>query len=705
MTIKFKELFGLTAISDEAIERTAESPAEIIPMYWGTSRDTKFANGITLIRETFPHGWDSDGKATENERTAISLSFDVSTEMPLIPWSCIKPEYYYAPGMIMMRPLTPEREFGRPLPVNPVHPWLSRSIHLRQQEFNYKLFLAAETIRLDQATSFDDQTAFVHAAHGFLPLNELIGENAPEEAKRKVRFEGEIVESRVIGPIRFSDHGEEIASEPLRLFICRTEFGNVSVLARESLLSDSSRALVNSPGIILDAEGTLFADARAGRYESGAIWDTEHACTHLYNLAAIKGIKILSERLSRSSELFIDGQPEALGIESVINALRPLVYDFIMSYARIRDLKNDRVLPALFCRDVTRKEFRHLIIPEWNAESATFDRFRIETAAEEFEILFETHDFVRFINPDEPELRPLEKKPKAQEPVTSKYEFTGDADCFPDNHDENACGLLASIVKNDGGYKKYIEESLTPGTVRKNSDRTIDGVKFLTLESPVVPDEPTLTGNLALAPGEKSWTLINFMPRLPGLAAEAEVKATCGWEMPVGGEVALALGHTTITAVVPDFDLVKHLMQPGTKHYFRLSAAVEDLAVREPTPIIVNEGPLYEMELESFLKENPGKTASDFEPVEISTVGMQMLFPRDYSTIFELASPVLSVKQTKLCGRDIVRLEVILHRWENEEIRTYLYGTPSQIPKGVKEGSEVHGLIRLYAEPIAETFN
>lgn len=31
MTIKYKELFGLTAISDEAIERAAESPAEIIP--------------------------------------------------------------------------------------------------------------------------------------------------------------------------------------------------------------------------------------------------------------------------------------------------------------------------------------------------------------------------------------------------------------------------------------------------------------------------------------------------------------------------------------------------------------------------------------------------------------------------------------------------------------------------------------------------
>lgn len=66
MTIKYKELFGLEAVSDEALERAAESSAEVIPMYWGTSRDTKFANDITLIRETFPYEWDSDGNAAHS---------------------------------------------------------------------------------------------------------------------------------------------------------------------------------------------------------------------------------------------------------------------------------------------------------------------------------------------------------------------------------------------------------------------------------------------------------------------------------------------------------------------------------------------------------------------------------------------------------------------------------------------------------------
>ena len=58
MTIKFKELFGLEAVSDEVLEQAAENSSEIIPMYWGTSRETRFANGIMLSRQTFPDRWD-----------------------------------------------------------------------------------------------------------------------------------------------------------------------------------------------------------------------------------------------------------------------------------------------------------------------------------------------------------------------------------------------------------------------------------------------------------------------------------------------------------------------------------------------------------------------------------------------------------------------------------------------------------------------
>ena len=190
------------------------------------------------------------------------------------------------------------------------------------------------------------------------------------------------------------------------------------------------------------------------------------------------------------------------------------------------------------------------------------------------------------------------------------------------------------------------------------------------------------------------------MPRLPGLVVEAEVLGTCRWDRRVGGEVALAIGRAEVTAVVHDFDLVQKWMKPGDTRHFRLSASVESLEIRDPKPIVVDEGEFYEMELKKFLEKNPGKHRADFAPVEISTEGMVILFPREYSTIFEFASPVLSVRKTKLCSRDVVRLKVRLFNFDDKEVRTYLYGAPSQIPEGLKEGCEVQGILRLYAEPI-----
>lgn len=117
---------------------------------------------------------------------------------------------------------------------------------------------------------------------------------------------------------------------------------------------------------------------------------------------------------------------------------------------------------------------------------------------------------------------------------------------------------------------------------------------------------------------------------------------------------------------------MEHLLQPGAKRHFRLSASVESLEIRDVKPIIVKEGPLFERQLEEFLEENPGKIADDFPPIEISTEGMQVLFPKDYSSIFTIASPVLSLKRTMLFNREVVRLEVILHRTEDKEFRIYL---------------------------------
>lgn len=210
---------------------------------------------------------------------------------------------------------------------------------------------------------------------------------------------------------------------------------------------------------------------------------------------------------------------------------------------------------------------------------------------------------------------------------------------------------------------------------------------------------------IAKDPVEKKAVLKMQIPKFEGITCKAKVLATCAWPSRIGGEVALAIGDTSITAVVPDFYLKKSLLQPGKELYFRISGSVETLELQSVKSFTITDGPLYENELSKFLKDNPDKTEKDFPGVEISTEGMQVIFPKEYSTYFELGSPVLSLEETKFLGTKIFKMKIILHRFGDEEMYMNLYAAQSQMPAGLKVGSGMVGIVRLYAEPLEVQLN
>lgn len=703
MAVRLKELFGLGAVSDEAIERAASLGQDEAPASWGRYRDLRLENGVTLIRRLVPRAWDENGRPTRIQEVEAALSFDAATEMSFLVWDSIRAGTMETPETIAMAPLSEDRGYQTVLPVHPVHAWMPRSFSLRE-EVRLKIFMAAEKVRLSREAKVDGEAARVRGARGRFALKPLLGEYAPEGAECQTMLIGEILETRAIEPAAVPGEGQ-VRTETLRFFLCRTDRGPVSILARESLLNASSRKLLGEPGVLLHAEGYLIGDARTERYAGGAVWDVEEFCSHLRTLALLQCLRVISENLRPSSEFWLDGTKSAEGVGPVVEAFRPFAYGFTIRFARVREVKTGRVVPALLCLDEKDARFRHWIIPEWDASSGFVRRIRIETRVGEFETLFDTADFVRFRNPDAPELHFEESKSEARREAEAKYRFTGDAGAFPDHHDEDASALLAALAESDGDGRGFIRAFLAEGKLDAASYRKIDDVDIIDIEDAARVDEPSLRGVFAKMPGDKALMLLLLAPKLPGLVVEGEVLGTCRWENRVGGEVALAVGKADVTAVVLDFDRVEHLLQPGAKRHFRLSASVESLEIRDVKPIIVKKDPLFERQLEEFLEENPGKSADDFPPIEISTEGMQVLFPKDYSSIFTIASPVLSLKRTMLFNREVVRLEVILHRTEDKEFRIYLYGAATKIPEGLEEGSEILGVIRLYAEPIAETLN
>ena len=89
MAVRFKELFGLGSVSDEAIERAASLGRDEAPASWGRYRDLRLENGITLIRRLVPRAWDENGRPTRIQEVEAALSFDAPTEMSFLVWDSI----------------------------------------------------------------------------------------------------------------------------------------------------------------------------------------------------------------------------------------------------------------------------------------------------------------------------------------------------------------------------------------------------------------------------------------------------------------------------------------------------------------------------------------------------------------------------------------------------------------------------------------
>ena len=222
MTIEFKELFGLGAVSDEAIETlAAKSEAEVLPSHWGRYDDVTLENGLKIIRQTYTDGWDENGRATHVRFTRTELGFEVPTEISFLIQRSIRFSSVMTEMVLAMSPLSSDRTYHAPLPVHPVHVWLPRGLFLRE-EVRCKVFLLAEQIRLRRIPDDNEACVQSRADRGFIPLSRLLEEKDFPDAKEKVLFDGEVVESRAVAPIRFPSAEGDVMSEPLRLFRCRT---------------------------------------------------------------------------------------------------------------------------------------------------------------------------------------------------------------------------------------------------------------------------------------------------------------------------------------------------------------------------------------------------------------------------------------------------------------------------------------------------
>lgn len=712
MLLDKKAAFGLADLSDEAIRKIALNAKEKIPAYWGAYADELLPNGLTLIDHVAPNRWNEDAVPTEVKHVQPNFSFNVCTEMSFVIDNNQPIRPIHDPRCIWMRALTDNREYGQLVPVKVVHPWLLPSF-ISIEQVRLKVFVLADQIRILRPGKLDDQSQTVHIPHEFSALKMILGKYCSEENEDCIHLSAEIIDSRLIPSVKLpqlADTSEKaFTTETMRLLTCKTPFGNVSVLTRESLLSDKSKELLNSQGLIVSVSGLLIGDARTGEFSEGMRWDELILGQLLRSSAYTHSIRLISKYLRRDSIMLVDGKMKAYGIEAILEAMRPLVYDkYEINYCGIRDVKTGEPHFALVFRDKTDQRFMHWLIPSMAKDATWIAGFRIETRFNKFEIVLEGNDLEYMKDHAVGKFKAYSGQKKS-ETVTEteengKFIFDGDADVFPSKHEEDMDGVLSALCETEEEFEKLLGPVIESAEVVQDSQRQIAGEEILILKSSSSWGRQHIAFYIAKDPVEKKVMLKMQIPQYEGMVCKAKILSTCTWPNKIGGEVALAVGETLITAVVPDFYLKKELLVPGKELYFRISASAQKLDKQPVKTFTITEGALYEAELSRFLKDNPNKMEKDFPGIKISTEGMVAIFPREYSTYFELASPVLATENTTFLGEKILKMKVILHRFEDEEIYMNLYATPNQIVFGENIDSVV-GLVRLYAEPLEVQIN
>lgn len=710
MLLDKKAAFGLANLSDEAIRKVALNAKDKFPAHWGTYADEQLPNGLKIIHHVTPLRWNEEAVPTEVRYVQPNFSFDVNTDMSFVIDNNQPIKPIHDSQCIWMRALTDNREYGQVIPVKVVHPWLLPSF-ISIEQVSLKVFVLADQIRILRPGKLDDQSQVVHIPHEFISLKSILGKYCTEEKKDCINLLAEIIDNRSIPAAKLPQltgtPDEAFTTEPMRLLTCKTPFGNVSVLTRESLLSDKSKELLNSPGMIVSVSGLLIGDARTGEFSKGMRWDELILGQLLRSSAYTHSIRLISKYLRRDSIILVDGKMKAYGIEAILKVMRPLVYDkYEINYCGIRDVKTGKPHFALVFRDKTDRRFMHWLIPSLAKDGAWIAGFRIETRFNRFEIVLEGNDLEYMKDHAVGKFKAYsgQKKSETETDENDKFIFDGDADVFPSKHEEDMDGVLSALCETEEEFKELLGPVIESAGVILDSQKQIAGEEILILNSSPSWGQQQMAFYIAKDPVEKKALLKMQIPKYEGLTCKAKVLSICTWPNKIGGEVALAIGETLITAVVPDFYLKKELLVPGKELYFRISASAQKLDKQPVKSFTITEGALYEAELSRFLKENPNKTEKDFPGVKISTEGMTALLPRGYSTFFELASPVLAIESTTFLGEKILKMKVILHRFEDEEIYMNLYAAPNQIALDENIGSVV-GLVRLYAEPLEVQIN
>lgn len=458
MLLDKKQNFGLGDFSDDALRALALKAKPLLTAYWGVYADYEFANGLKLIQQAVNHEWGPEGEGADYRLTQPTICFDSKTEMTFLIHDLKHSNHPSHPDAFYLFPVTDKNEYGNAIPVQVVHPWF-QPCFVTPDFLKLKVVFVADQITLTQPNELDDQSRAVHSVYGFETPKSLMGE-AVEENDFSVLLTGEMVESHEIPsvtvPVEIDGKSESSATEPMQHLTCKTPFGNISVLARNSLfVSKASRDLIQTPGTIISAKGFLVGDARTGVYKNGVVRDFVSFLKLLKSLTYLEALKILSSYLRSDTRVFVDGEEKAKGKDAVLDVLRSYLYNnHEFYYTVVRDSETKKEHLGLVCRTdvnpINEEDddiFVYWIMPCLSKDMKAITNIRIETCISKYETLQEVAIFENLDNPDF-NLTGYGSHTTEKE-QNRCYKFVGDDRYFPTEHEEGKHALFSYMMEEE----------------------------------------------------------------------------------------------------------------------------------------------------------------------------------------------------------------------------------------------------------------
>ena len=197
------------------------------------------------------------------------------------------------------------------------------------------------------------------------------------------------------------------------------------------------------------------------------------------------------------------------------------------------------------------------------------------------------------------------------------------------------------------------------------------------------------------AAGDKT-VMVSCFPMMQGLPNPLHIRKAHTWTNNIEGVVAAEHAHDgpPVSFFAPFFFRDKSLFAPGAEVSVSLAALAFSCRKAAMQRFSVDEGPLYEQELQRFLEENPKKSEADFTAPVVSMEGARILLPQPYACEWQYRCPVLAVAQTDFLGLPVYKLHVIFVGVDEDSLAGYLY-VPERLLEGYKPqpGDDIEGTL------------